>query len=59
VLESPYVFAEFSTLLLQAGEPLTMPIAFYDDATALHSSAFWKGALGRRAISSRCRPTPW
>lgn len=34
VLESPYVSGDF-TLLWHAGEPLTMPIAFYDDATAL------------------------
>jgi len=34
VLESPYVTGDF-TLLWHAGEPLTMPIAFYDEATAL------------------------
>ncbi len=34
VLESPYVDGDF-TLLWHAGEPLTMPIAFYDEATAL------------------------
>ena len=33
VLESPYVAGDF-TLLWHAGEPLTMPIAFYDEATA-------------------------
>ena len=34
VLESPYASDDF-TLLWHAGEPLTMPIAFYDEATAL------------------------
>ncbi len=33
VLESPYVAGDF-TLLWHAGEPLTVPIAFYDAATA-------------------------
>ncbi|MFM7239773.1 MAG: cyclophane-forming radical SAM/SPASM peptide maturase GrrM/OscB, partial [Cyanobium sp.] len=33
VLESPW-FARGFTLLWHAGEPLTMPIAFYDEATA-------------------------
>jgi len=33
VLESPYVQRDF-TLLWHAGEPLTMPIAFYDEASA-------------------------
>ncbi|MCT0210586.1 MAG: GRRM system radical SAM/SPASM domain protein [Cyanobium sp.] len=34
VLESPFANDDF-TLLWHAGEPLTMPIAFYDEATAL------------------------
>jgi uncharacterized protein len=34
VLESPFATDDF-TLLWHAGEPLTMPIAFYDEATAL------------------------
>lgn len=33
VLESPYVGGDF-TLLWHAGEPLTLPISFYDEATA-------------------------
>jgi len=33
VLESPYVEGDF-TLLWHAGEPLTLPVRFYDDATA-------------------------
>jgi uncharacterized protein len=33
VLESPFLAGDF-TLLWHAGEPLTMPMAFYDDATA-------------------------
>ncbi len=34
VLESPYATGDF-TLLWHAGEPLTLPIAFYDQATEL------------------------
>jgi uncharacterized protein len=34
VLDSPFVDGPF-TLLWHAGEPLTMPIRFYDDATQL------------------------
>ena len=33
VLESPYVAGDF-TLLWHAGEPLSLPISFYDEATA-------------------------
>jgi len=42
VLESPFVDGDF-TLLWHAGEPLTMPIAFYDQATDLI-----RRVLGRR-----------
>jgi uncharacterized protein len=38
VLESPYVGGDF-TLLWHAGEPLTLPIAFYDAATARIAAA--------------------
>ena len=44
VLESPYVGGDF-TLLWHAGEPLTVPIAFYDAASACVRRALerWQG----------------
>ncbi len=44
VLESPYVGGDF-TLLWHAGEPLTVPIAFYDEASACIRAALerWQG----------------
>jgi uncharacterized protein len=44
VLESPYVQGDF-TLLWHAGEPLTLPIAFYDDAgeRIRRAQARWAG----------------
>jgi len=44
VLESPYVQGDF-TLLWHAGEPLTLPIAFYDEASARIARALerWSG----------------
>lgn len=44
VLESPYVGGDF-TLLWHAGEPLTMPITFYDEASACvrRAEARWPG----------------
>jgi uncharacterized protein len=44
VLESPYVQGDF-TLLWHAGEPLTMPIAFYDEATARIKAALARHGL--------------
>lgn len=57
VLESPYASDDF-TLLWHAGEPLTMPIAFYDEATALIRSVLARREGGRCRSPSRCRPTP-
>ncbi|MCP9849989.1 cyclophane-forming radical SAM/SPASM peptide maturase GrrM/OscB [Cyanobium sp. Morenito 9A2] len=44
VLESPYVRGDF-TLLWHAGEPLTVPIAFFDEATVRIREALgrWQG----------------
>ncbi len=49
VLESPYVDGPF-TLLWHAGEPLTVPIAFYDAATACIRQALARHGLPPETI---------
>lgn len=49
VLESPFVAGPFS-LLWHAGEPLTMPMAFYDEATRLIEAALARHQLPAHTI---------
>ena len=58
ILESPYAGPEFS-LVWHAGEPLTLPCSWYDEATAIIHRSLDHNTTPRPCSStSMFRPTP-